>query len=126
MPEEADAPSPFKPVLFGTDEKMLFEKSSVFPDVEGRFVCEGIIAELIWKTEEAITNYREALKINPNSCACYLLGTILYKKGQFAEAIELFQHFCSVAPLNDREYYSRAFEKIVEMKELLRMDEQFK
>lgn len=101
-------------------------EEGLFPATEQIYIKNGNIAHFTSTIEEAIWNYRKAIRINPNSFACYLLGNIFYMKGQFQEAIELYQNFYKTASLNYREEYNLAFEKICEMRELLRIEEQFK
>ncbi len=78
-------------------ERSVFEKSDDPPFNAGTRFAAGRLAEAQGAIPQAITQYNEALKLDPNYAqAWYQLGVLYAKTKQFPKAIDAWEHYVKV------------------------------
>jgi tetratricopeptide (TPR) repeat protein len=101
-------------------------------DLPGAYYFLGLAADALGETEEAVAQYRAALKKTPNNSAVYdKLGLISHKAGKSDEAIAQFQKAVQLNPANTAARLNLAIqliqrgnsdEAVKELNELLRFN----
>jgi protein O-mannosyl-transferase len=86
-------------VIYGHEETLWSDNLVKNPDCWAAYNDLGNVHFRQGRTEEAIGEYRESLRLNPNyENAHFNLANVLLQKGEFTEAIDQFQEVLKLLP----------------------------
>ena len=77
---------------------MLSDAATRFPDNYQVYQQLGTAYQYLGKTDEAVANYRKAIAIRPSAPAYSNIGAMLHEAGDFAGAVEAYQHAIEIQP----------------------------
>jgi Flp pilus assembly protein TadD len=79
-----------------------FEQAATDDWNSNTWVCRGLVAQCLGRPDQAISQFRHALAINPNNSEAHSdLGTSLCQVGAFEEGMEQFREALAIDPHDD-------------------------